>query len=334
MLKKFNQSLLILLLPCLVFFSGGFVSAQAKKQKSKKNAVESQEPKTPPTPLIEDTTFEEEMLQTNRDISLWFDQMADNVDLFLVGRRVTTKPNKSRIVFENTTYSRETSNLTNLTNLSFNPAFPNLEKYWNLKFTTYDDTSISRGDEKGYARAAPRQNYAATVGLFRKFNDVRVAYEPRVEIRGEPQLSHFLSFDTVADYGWFRFNPKIRPFASSIYGTGVFQALDFNFDLSRTYSLTWLNEGEYEDKTTLYSVTNGVSLAHSLTDKTAISYSVSFYSNNKPVYHLDAYSVSLTWSEIIYKDVLDYQVSPHMDFTEQESFRGFFGIILGFRVYF
>lgn len=304
------------------------------KKPKKKQKPEPKKTEQAPTPLIEDTTFEEEMLQTNRDISNWFDQMADNVDLFLVGHRVTTKPNNSRIVFENTTYSRESNNLTNLTNVSINPAFPNLEKYWNLKFTTYDDTSISRGDEKGYARATPKQNYAATVGLFRKFNDVRIAYEPRIEVRGEPQLSHFLTFDTVADYGWFRFNPKLRPFASSIYGTGVFQALDFSFDLSPTYTLTWINEGEYEDKATLYSVTNGFSLSHALSDKTAISYGLSFYSNNKPVYHLDAYSISLTWSEAIYKNVLDYQITPHIDFTQAEEFRGFVGLIFGFRVYF
>lgn len=304
------------------------------KTTKKKTKPKKVEPPPAPVPLIEDTTFEEEMLSTNRNISNWFDQVADSVDLFLVGRRVTTKPNNSRIVFENTTYSRETSNLTNLTNLSINPAFPNLEKYWNLKFTTYDDTTITRGEEKGYARAAPKQNYAATIGLFRKFDDVRIAYEPRIEIRGEPQLSHFLSFDTVADYTWFRFNPKIRPFASSIYGTGVFQALNFSFDVSPNYSLGWINEGEYEDRTTLFSVTNGFSLAHALTDKTAIAYGISFYSTNKPVYHLDAYSISFTWSEAIYKDILDYQITPHIDFTEAEEFRGFFGIIFGFRVYF
>lgn len=354
MLQKIGKKLFIILMPFLILFGSATVSAEAilldplappkpapladkpkaKPQKAKKKTEPVKAEPEPRTPLIEDTTFEEEMLATNRNISNWFDQIADSVDLFLVGRRVTTKPNNSRIVFENTTYSRESSNLTNLTNVSINPAFPNLEKYWNLKFTTYDDTTIARGEEKGYARAAPKQNYAATLGLFRKFNDVRIAYEPRLEIRGDPQLSHFLTFDTVADYTWVRVNPKIRPFASSIYGTGVFQALNLSFDLSPTYSLTWINEGEYEDRTTQYSVTNGLSLAHSLTDKTAVAYGLSFYSNNKPVYHLDAYSVSFTWSEAIYKDILDYQITPHIDFTEQENFRGFFGIIFGFRVYF
>ena len=334
MLKKIGKSHLISLVLFLNSFSCSSAFAKAINVKKEKPTVEAKKDQFTKTPLIEDTTFEQDMLETNRGIGLWFDQMADNVDLFLVGHRVTTKPNNSRIVFENTTYSRETSNLTNLTNISFNPAFPNLEKYWNLKFTTYDDTAISRGDEKGYARATPRQNYAATVGLFRKFDDVRVAYEPRIEIRGEPQLSHFLTFDTVADYGWFRFNPKLRPFASSIDGTGAFQALNFNFDVSPTYTFTWLNEGEYEDKYTLYSVTNGFSLAHPLTDTTAISYGISFYSNNKPVYHLDAYSISFTWSEVIYKNVMDYQITPHIDFTQAEEFRGFVGLIFGFRVYF
>ena len=187
MLKKNCKSHLISLVLFLISFSCSSAFAEAINVKKEKSAVEAKKAQFTKTPLIEDTTFEQDMLETNRGIGLWFDQMADNVDLFLVGHRVTTKPNNSRIVFENTTYSRETSNLTNLTNISFNPAFPNLEKYWNLKFTTYDDTAISRGDEKGYARATPRQNYAATVGLFRKFDDVRVAYEPRIEIRGEPQ---------------------------------------------------------------------------------------------------------------------------------------------------
>ena len=285
--------------------------------------------------LASETTLEQKLIEKNIEISNWFDSFAEGVDLFLVGKKVTSKRNESHINIENTTYSRESDNLVNVTSLSVNPRLPNLEAYWNLKFTTYDEHAVSPRTEKGYVRQTPREkNYGATIGLFRKLKDVRVAFQPRIELQDPLQVSHSLSFESVLDYQTYEVNPKFEFFANATKGTGLFQALNFHLKLSDVYSLTFLNEGEYEEKLHRYSVTNGVSLGQIISDISGFDYGLAFYSNNRPNYHLDGYSVSVAWSHTLYKRILDYQLVPHLDFTQEEHFRGFVGLVFKLRLHF
>lgn len=281
------------------------------------------------------TELEKSLIESNRAISAWFDSVAEGIDLFLVGKKISNTQNTSKITVENTTYSRESRNLSNLTTISVNPRFPNLEAYWNLKFSTYDQKSISRRNEGGYARQAPReQNYGATVGLFRKFKNLRLAFQPRVELQDPLKISHSLSVESVAAFDRLQINPKFELFANAVKGTGTAQSLNFNYTLSEIYSLTLLNEGEYEDKLNKYSVTNALFLGQLLSESTALTYGVTFYSNNRPNYHLDAYSFSVVWSQVIYRNILDYQIGPHMDFVKDEDFKGFVGGMFNLRMHF
>lgn len=279
--------------------------------------------------------LEKSLIESNRAISEWFDSVAEGIDLFLVGKKISNNKNNSKITVENTTYSRESRNLSNLTTVSVNPRFPNLEAYWNLKFSTYDQKSTSQRTEGGYARQTPReQNYGATVGLFRKFKNLRFAFQPRVELQDPLRVSHSLSVESVAAFDRLQINPKFEFFANASKGTGTAQALNFNYTLSEVYSLTLVNEGEYEDKLNKYSVTNALFLGQLLSESTALTYGVTFYSNNRPNYHLDAYSFSVVWSQVIYRNILDYQVGPHMDFVQDEDFKGFVGAMFNLRLHF
>jgi hypothetical protein len=280
--------------------------------------------------------FGDALVRTDDVISNWFNSVTQGVDLFLVGKRIAQRSeSRSEIVLSNTTYSREGNNFTNLTTLSVNPRFPNLEAYWNLKFSTYDDTAVGKRSQGGYARQTPRdQRYAATVGLFRKLKDVRLAFQPRIELQDPLKVSHFLTAESVIDYTKFQVNPKLQFFADATAGTGTFQALNFNFPIDEVYSFAFLNEGEYEEKNHKYSVINGFSIGHILTKRTALAYGLTFYSNNQPNYHLDAYSFSLTWTEVIYKKLMDYQLGPHLDFVRDEDYRGFVGLVFEFNLRF
>lgn len=291
-------------------------------------------PAKPEAPSSE-PTLEQKLIEKNIEISNWFDSVAEGVDLFLVGKKVTNKRNESNINIENTSYSRESNNFTNVTSLSVNPRLPNLEAYWNLKFTTYDEHATSPRSQNGYVRATPREtNYGATVGLFRKLRNIRVAFQPRIELQDPLKISHSLSFESILDYISYEANPKFEFFANASNGTGLFQALNFHVRLSDYYSLTFLNEGIYEDKLHKYSVTNGFSIGQSLSDFSALDYGLAFYSNNRPNYHLEGYSVSVTYSRLIYKSILDYALTPHLDFTQEEHFRGFVGLVFKLRVHF
>ena len=271
-------------------------------------------------------TLEQKLIDSNIAVSKWFESMAEGIDLFLVDKQIQTGRNQTNVKIENSTYSVEGQNLTNETSLIINPRFPNLEKYWNLKFTTYDEQEDGRGASKTYLRQAPRQkNYGATVGLFKKFGEIRTAFQPRIELQDPLNVSHSLAFETVAEMERYKINPRLEFFASALKGTGIFQAINFNFTLNQIYSLTLINEGTYIEKLHRYSVSNGISLGQGISQNDAVSYSFFVFSNNRDNYHLDSYSLAVSWYHVVYKKILDFQLTPHLDFSRDRGFAGLGG---------
>lgn len=298
---------------------------EASKDSSKREEQQTRRDQSrdsrPTTDEDQPKTLEDRFIESNISISEWFDGVAEGLDLFLVGRRITKRPNETRVIIENITTVREYDGLTNDPGVSVNLRLPNFEEYWQLKFTSYDERRDQRRGQRNYLPQAPRErNYGATVGLFRKLGNVRTAFQPRIELQDPLKVSHSLAFESVADYKTFELNPKLEFFANATEGTGVFTALNFNIVLSKDYSLTFINEGEYLEKTHLYDVTNGFALGQVIDERSAFSYGIHFNSNNQPSYHLETYSVGVTWSQLIYKKILDYQLSPHLLFQKARNF--------------
>lgn len=277
----------------------------------------------------DERTWEESFIATNIAISNWFDSVADGLDLFLVGRRVTSRPNKSNVRLENSTVSTEGERVRNTVSLSVNPRLPNLEEYWHLKFATYDEREDGRDSQNEYLRRTPRQtNYGATVGVFKKVGDVRTAFQPRIELRDPLRVSHSLSFETIAHAKNFEVNPKLEFYANPLRGVGTYQALNFYFPLTKIWSFTVVNQGNYEEKYHLYSVRNGVSFGQFLTPKSALSYNLFFGSSNQPKYHLANYNFSVSYSQVLYKRILDFQLTPNVDFQRSINFKPRAGLTL------
>ena len=279
--------------------------------------------------LEQNETLEQKFISSNKAISNWFDSLAEGIDLFLVGKQLHTTQNDTSVKITNSTYASEGKNALNQTAIAINPRFPNLEKYWNLKFTNYDEQEDERDSENKILRQTPREtNYGATIGLFRRFGNVRTAFQPRIELQSPLNVSHSLSFESVADFETFKFNPKLNLFAHATIGTGISQSLNFNFELTPIFSLTLINEGTYEEKLHKYSVHNGISIGQSISSINAMSYSLLFTSNNRENYHLDSYSISTTWYHLFYKQILDLQLTPHLDYLQSENFSGHAGLTL------
>lgn len=279
----------------------------------------------------ERSRWEKALIRGNINISEWFDSAAEGLDLFLAGKKVTKKKNESNIRIENITTSREGKALNNAWSIAVNPRLPNVEEYWHLKFATYDEREEKRNAKNAYLRQTARQrNYGATVGLFKKLGNVRTAFQPRIELRDPLRVSHSLILESIAEQKTYEINPKLELYATPDRGVGTFQALNFNFTFSRVWTLTLINQGDYEEKFHIYMVTNGFSVGQNLTDRSALSYNLIFSSNNRPDYHLEAYNVSVGYSEVIYKKILDIQVIPNLDFQKTAGFRGAAGITLSF----
>ena len=287
------------------------------------------------TAKADEKSWELMFIDSDKAIGEWFDSFVEGVDLFLVGRRITDRPNESKVRVENSTLSSEGTPVKNVTSVAINPRFTNLEEYLHLKFTSYDEQSQDRGVRNRLLGIGAReQNYGATIGLFRKLGNIRTAFQPRIELQDPLKVSHSLSFESVAELKHFKINPKIELYANPTIGVGTFQALNFNFELSKTYSLTILNEGDYQERIHRYSVLNGFTLGQLITDTSSFNYSFLTNSNNRPSYHLEAYDFSVAWSEIILSGKVDYQIIPHLDFPLANNFKGIAGITFNLNVNF
>ncbi|MBC7742299.1 MAG: hypothetical protein H7061_08880 [Bdellovibrionaceae bacterium] len=287
------------------------------------------------TARADEEAWELMLINSNKAIGQWFDSFVEGIDLFLVGKKITDRPNETSLRIENSTFSSEGKPVSNVSSVAFNPRFNNLEEYMHLKFTTYDEREEGRGVKNRFLRTTPRErNYGATVGFFRKLGNIRTAFQPRVELQNPLKISHSLTFESVAEFKTFKLNPKLELYASPVRGVGTFQSINFNFELTKIYSLTLINEGDYEERIHRYGVLNGFSIAQLITDTSSLSYSLLFSSNNRPHYHLEGYNLSVAWNEVLYKGIIDYQIIPHLDFPLANNFKGIAGITFTFNLNF
>lgn len=295
---------------------------------------------TPPPARAE---WEEDLIRTNIEVSDWFDNFTEGVDLFLVGKRLTKERNRSSFRIDNTTTIEEGSNFANNTSISIKPRLQNLEEFMQLKFESYDEKETGRGVESRILRKTQRKkNYGATVGFFRKLGRVKTTFQPRITLQDPLKVAHSLAFESVADAGEFKMNPKLEFYADPDKGTGTFQAINFNYEFNEIYSATLINESEYQEKAHYLLVTNGVALGHAYSEKTGFTYSWIFSSANREItildnggrYHLDSHSVSVTWQQNIYRNILDFQLTPHLDFHKTYHWKGRTGLIFNVSVNF
>ena len=279
-------------------------------------------------------TWEQSLISDNIAISQWFDGIAEGIDLFLAGKKMTSRRNKSRLVIEPSFYYSEKDGYSDATAFSINLQLPNVEEYWQVTFSNYDETK-ERGVSNSYLRQTAREkDYGATFGFFRKLGNIRASFQPRIGFSGTPKISNALIFESVAEKKGYRVNPKLEFYADADKGTGVFQALNFNIQLTKKVGLTFVNEGDYEDRTHLFTVTNGVALGQWLTPTMSLSYNIFVTSINQPNYQLQEYVFSVIWSHILYKNILDYQLIPHLDFHQDQGFAGNPGVIWNFFIRF
>lgn len=267
-------------------------------------------------------TWEQRFINGDRAIAEWFEGIAEGIDLFLAGKQITKRKNETTIQIGNSSYYREGEPFQNDWNFNANLRLPNLEEYWQLKFTSYDETR-DHGVRDTYLRQTPRtRDVGASVGLFKKLENVRVAFQPRVSFQSTFKISHSLIFESVADMKKYAFNPKLEFFANPDKGAGIFLGLNFNFQISRKYGFTWVNEGEYQDRPHSFVLTNGGILSNKLSKWSSISYNLFFTSTNQPPNHLDSYNVGVTYAQMIYEKILDFSINPNLDFSRGYDFTG------------
>lgn len=302
----------------IYLFSFFIISLPAKAEKKT-----DQDQRGPPR-----AEWEDRLIKKNIEVSNWFDDFTEGVDLFLVGKRVTKEKNRSSFRIDNTTTIAEEENFANHSSISIKPRLQNLEEFMQLKFESYDEKEDGRGVENRYLRKTQRRkNYGATVGFFRKLGKVKTTFQPRITLEDPLKVAHSLAFESVAEHKEFKVNPKLEFYADPDKGTGTFQAINFNYEFNEIYSATFINESEYQEKAHILSFANGIAIGQEYSEKTGFTYSWIFGSNNRERYHLDNHSVSVTWHQNIYRNILDFQMTPHLDFIKKYRWKGRTGLI-------
>ena len=274
-------------------------------------------------------TIEQKFIEKNIEISNWLDRTAEKIDVYLVGNRVSNRKNESSIKLQSQSFTTEGKPLTNTFSLSFNPRFPNLEDYMQLKFSSTDDRDDQRrAVSKNLNENQTQKNYTPASKLFQKFDSIQTTFQPRISVQNPIKLSHSLSFQSVSHIQTTVFNPKLELFADADRGVGFYNAFNLQFKISPIYNLTLINDGEYLEKVHLYTVNNGFDINQFINDKLSYGYSLIFTSNNHNGYHLESYTVAFAWNQLIYKKILDVQYIPQLAFLKENRFKGSAGFRL------
>lgn len=275
----------------------------------------------------EGPSFKETFIQSNQAIAVWFDGVAEGVDLFIVGKKLTNRPNETYFQITNSTYVRQDEGPHNVTNFAASLRLPNVEEYWQLIFETSDQQKESSSLASDYLKQDPKEkSLGASLGLFRRLGAIRVAVQPRLELQNPLRLSHSLKFESIVAYEGYKVHPKLDFFADASRGVGSFIACNFNFLLSKIHSLTLINEGEYLEKLHQLKVSNGFSVGQATSERSSFAFGMLFNSINRPSYHLENYVASATTTYLIYKNILDLQLTPYLSFPRAESFTGRSGL--------
>lgn len=294
------------------------------------NSVAAPAHNAPPTsserPVVE--RIEESFIDSNIVVSKWINTVAEGLDLWLAGQQYIDEKNETYAKVVGSAYHNELDGTKTDIAFDLNLRLPNVEEYWLLTFTSYDDTT-ENGVSQNYFRTAPRErDYGASLGLVSLLGNVKTRFQPRISFDGFMQISNTLAFESLVEKEDYKINPRLKFYAEPNVGTGTFIALNFNKPLSVIYTFTLINEADYRDRERQFNVKNGFSVGQWFSDKSSIAYNVFVDSISRPNYQMNGYSFSVSWSHTFYRKILDYQVIPNLVFTSAESYRGNPGVNL------
>src|SRR5262249_46478450 len=92
----------------------------------------------------EEKTFEQKALEAGDALKKHLDATAEAIDITLAGKKYTEKPNETEVDISQMVTSTEGGVVKPSTDFSVNLKLPNVERAWQLRFTSYDQEAESR----------------------------------------------------------------------------------------------------------------------------------------------------------------------------------------------
>lgn len=279
-------------------------------------------------PLKSEPTFEDAIRGMTSQISKGVEKTSEFIDITLAGKQYTTKVNESTVNITQLVTSTEGGAVSNSTDFGFNLRLPNVEKRWQLRFSSYDEDQEARDLAQRTVRTIPRErNYGAALFFFKKLGNVRTMFQPRLQLKNPLQMDYILRFESSAERKPFRLEPKVELFANASKGTGEFASLNIIWQMRPRWELAFENQEEYREKANFFSTQHGLGLNYALSDTQGLSESIVAASENH-AFHLTNLTLSAGYGEQIYKKLLKYGISPFLGFAKAHGFKGNVGISL------
>lgn len=272
-------------------------------------------------------TFEKWMLRRADNIEAGVETAADFIDITLAGRKYTKKANESSLRITQYLNLAENGQRRFATDFNLNLRLPNLEKRWQLRFTSYDEEEESRDMMQQRVRTRPREReFGAGLFFFERLGRIKTSFLPRLILKDPLDVSYILRFETEANTSWVRVLPRVDLFADPQKGTGEYASLLFISDLTKRLELSVNNSEEYREKENFFTTQHSISLDYAATQRDGIGTSVSCVSINHPSFHLSEYTFSFSYARVLYVNRLRYSHTPYINFHENYRFKGHVGL--------
>jgi hypothetical protein len=296
-------------------------SKQIAKKKKKRTARQ-----RPPKP---EKTIESRILKAGDAVQKAVEKTAERTDLMIAGKRYTKKKNKSSITYRQFVTWQDGRGVKFPGDFGFNLKLPNLEKRWQLRFSSYDEEADRRNlQEQRVRTTAPPKDYGAGLFFFEKLGNVKTSFQPRLQLSNPLTMSYTLRFENEAEVKPLKLNSRVELFADPKKGTGEYASLEFRFRLTERTELGFQNTEEYHERDNYFVTQHGLSLDHSLTPTRAVGTSFIAACNNKTQYHLDQYTYSWVVVQQVYPERLQLSLTPFLAFYKAAGFQGKTGITL------
>jgi hypothetical protein len=277
----------------------------------------------------EQKSFEQRALETGDRIQQRIKKTAESIDITLAGKKYTKKVNPSQLEIRYLTSWSEGGKFSSSPDFGLDLRLPNVEKRWQLRFSSYDEEQESHDVTNERISTRPRaRNYGAGLFFFEQLGRVKTSFLPRFQLTSPLKATYTLRFEANSDTKPVRIVPKVDLYADSTKGTGEFAQLEFRSDLSDKLNLSFVSTEEYHQRDVFFTTQHVLTFDYLLNDAQAIGHSIAFISNNTGAFHLDTVTFGFPFTQRIYPKRLTAGLSPFWTFVKSVHFKGKAGISL------
>ncbi|MGE4130889.1 MAG: hypothetical protein AB7F86_04590 [Bdellovibrionales bacterium] len=262
------------------------------------------------------------------------DIIAQTLDVALARHKYQKVDNqKSQAKITQVVSYKEGGVIDTSTDFALNLRLPNLEKKWQLRFTSYDEDEEHRTRSTVYQTTGPRREYGAGIGFFRKLGKVKFSFKPKLVLKDPLEMNYTLQMENFTKAGEVEVRSRCDLYAQAAKGTGEFVEIDARLPRGK-WTFGTNHKEEYAQRDTRFTTNHSLSVDRGLTQYLGVFQSVSFGLDSRPTYHLDSITLSNGVGQEIEKNRLDYSFGPSLTFAKSRNFKGLASLNLNIHLLF